>query len=108
MPIFLHRRIFKEAAFGKVRGGVSFPKILDMSEFVYLPHVKGSIYHLVAVVIHTGDEASGHYLAARRVLVSKTESVWFLASDEHTQQVAEQDVMNLEPCMLLYERENLF
>lgn len=107
LPIFFHRKTFMEGAFDKVHGGFIFPKILDMSEFVYMPSIKGSIYHLMAVVIHTGDVSGGHYLTARRVLVSEAESVWFLASDEHIQQVAEEDVMNLEPCMLLYERENL-
>lgn len=101
----LQRRTTVKGNAQMVAGGLAVPLILDMSNFVHMSQAKGSIYHLVAVVIHVGGQGIGHYLAARRVFLSQTESTWFLASDEDVQQVAEEDVLCLEPSMVLYERE---
>ncbi|CAD7699566.1 unnamed protein product [Ostreobium quekettii] len=101
----LQRRTSLKDSAAMVGGGLAVPLILDMSNFVHMSQAKGSIYHLVAMVIHVGEQGTGHYLAARRVFISQTESTWFLASDEDVQQVAEEDVLCLEPSMVLYERE---
>lgn len=104
LPIYLNR----EALAGrsqKVAGGLTVPLMLDMSDFVHMPQARGSFYHLMAMVIHVGNGDEGHYLTARRVFLSELDSTWFLASDEHVQQVAEEDVLCLQPSMLLYERD---
>lgn len=105
LPIVLQKEALATSDSEKAEGRLAIPKILDMSNFVYMHQPKGAIYHLMAMVIHVGDDTSGHYLTARRVSLSETESVWFLAFDEQIQQVAEEDVLGLDPCMLLYERE---
>jgi len=108
LPLFLQREGSASSGSDKVEGRLAIPKILDMSSFVHMHQPKGTIYHLMAMVILAVDETSGHYLTARRVPLSEMESVWFLAFDEQIQQVAEEDVLGLDPCMLLYERETWY
>lgn len=107
LPIYLDR----ESPAGnsqKVAGSLTVPLMLDMSDFVHMPQARGSFYHLVAMVIHVRDGDEGHYMTARRVFLSELDSTWFLASDELVQQVAEEDVLCLQPSMLLYERDASF
>lgn len=107
LPIYLNRETPTGGSL-KVAGGLTVPLMLDMSDFVHMPQARGSFYHLVAMVIRVRDGDEGHYLTARRVFLSELDSTWFLASDEHVQQVAEEDVLCLQPSMLLYERDVSF
>ena len=70
-------------------------------------------YNLRAVVVHIGAIDSGHYVTYRReadISNSSNDSVkqrWFYTSDSVVREVTLDEVLNTNPYMLFYERNNL-
>ena len=70
-------------------------------------------YNLRAVVVHIGAIDSGHYVTYRReadISNSSNDTVkqrWFYTSDSVVREVTLDEVLNTNPYMLFYERNNL-
>uniref|UniRef100_A0AAV1UEQ5 Ubiquitin carboxyl-terminal hydrolase n=1 Tax=Peronospora matthiolae TaxID=2874970 RepID=A0AAV1UEQ5_9STRA len=77
------------------RSGVSS---LTRSEASKQQHL---LYDLAAVILHHGNERSGHFTAYRRAGPSQ----WFFVSDETVREVSVTDVLSSCAYMLFYERK---
>uniref|UniRef100_M4BDK1 Ubiquitin carboxyl-terminal hydrolase n=1 Tax=Hyaloperonospora arabidopsidis (strain Emoy2) TaxID=559515 RepID=M4BDK1_HYAAE len=77
------------------RFGVSSPPRSEASKQQYL------LYDLAAVILHHGNERSGHFTAYRRTGPSQ----WFFVSDETIREVPVTDVLSSCAYMLFYERK---
>lgn len=83
---------------------------LNMAPFVRvgMPAPNPKLYQLVALVVHLGNEASGHFVTYRRLGTkdqnSKDQHVWLRISDEMVRSVTQKEVFGSEAYLLFYER----
>ncbi|KAK9719219.1 ubiquitin-specific protease ubp1 [Basidiobolus ranarum] len=111
---------------------VVFPEYLDLSPFCTTGHlntrpniplsfpdeetVSTYKYRLQAVITHYGDHLYGHFVAYRRMPISRdvttregeslpsTSDDWYLVSDDYVEPVHIEHVLEANPYMLLYEQ----
>ncbi len=64
------------------------------------------IYRLAAVIEHTGDLNSGHYISyvrANRIASEEKEISWARANDNEVQESCQESVFKCQPYILFYE-----
>lgn len=60
-----------------------------------------NVYQLAAVVVHSGDAHSGHFVTYRR---GNQTSKWFYTSDVEIREVSMEEVLQSTAYMLFYEK----
>jgi ubiquitin carboxyl-terminal hydrolase 4/11/15 len=103
-PVFVVHlnRFARTGAFPfKLNTAVSFPEILDMAPFVYGPQGGESLlYHLRAVMEHSGGIGGGHYVTHARI----HERDWFAFNDATITQSSIARATKAQAYVLCYER----
>lgn len=61
------------------------------------------VYQLAAVLVHTGDAHSGHFVTYRRGINT---AKWYYTSDVEIREVSMEEVLNCTAYMLFYEKTN--
>lgn len=98
--------MFDGIDYRKIQGRVRYPFLLDIAKFMKFSSVHCTTYRLKAVLVHQGNEDSGHYLTVRSIDSEDGHAhQWVLASDDKVFKISESAVMGLEASMLFYERE---
>ena len=88
----------------KITTKVSFGEVLDLQEFIsdHDTHQTGK-YNLVAVLVHTGTLASGHYTTFARHLKRRC---WYHFDDERVRPASLDEALASDAYVLFYERQN--
>lgn len=77
-------------------------KISKFIEFKDILNLNQSIYHLYAIIVHSGSSRlSGHYYA----FVKAPNQIWYEMNDSFTRQVSIQTVLSQQAYMLFYTRD---
>jgi len=88
LAVHLKRFRFNGNSSSKVKQGVSYPLILDLSQ--YTTNSEPVIYQLISVVVHEGRSvSSGHYVAHCR----QPDGVWATYDDEYINIIPEKQVL---------------
>jgi len=116
--LHLPRTMWQESGQASKRGEhVSFPERLDMYPYTYAASAKASSvwalparsdsgrqqYRLTAVIVHTGDASSGHFVTFRR-RADPADPRWFYASDAVVSRAARSEVLAAAAYMFFYDR----
>ena len=84
-----------------------YPLVLDMSEHLRFSSVHCSNYRLKAVVVHQGNENSGHYMTVRSIQSADGRTAqWVLATDDKVHYISEDVALGMEASVLFYERDS--
>ncbi|CAF0790082.1 unnamed protein product [Adineta ricciae] len=102
----------------KINDSYSFDYHLDLSEFLENPDCSSSSYKLLSILVHSGDNSSGHYVS---FINPALDGQWFKFDDDVVARVAASDAMernfggtqdddgsmyNTSAYMLVYIRED--
>ncbi|CCH44735.1 Ubiquitin carboxyl-terminal hydrolase [Wickerhamomyces ciferrii] len=88
LAVHLKRFRFNGSSSSKVKQGVSYPLILDLSQ--YTTNSEPVLYQLISVVVHEGRSvSSGHYIAHCR----QPDGVWATYDDEYINTITEKQAL---------------
>ncbi|CAF0851576.1 unnamed protein product [Adineta steineri] len=102
----------------KINDSYSFDYHLDLNEFLEKPNCSSCSYKLLSILVHSGDNSSGHYVS---FINPKLDKEWFKFDDDVVARVASNDAMernfggvqdddgsmyNTSAYMLVYIRED--
>ncbi|UJR25412.1 hypothetical protein I4U23_006759 [Adineta vaga] len=74
----------------KINDNYSFDYHLDLSEFLEKPNCSSSSYKLLSILVHSGDNSSGHYVS---FINPELNEEWFKFDDDVVARVASTDAM---------------
>jgi len=75
----------------KLNNTYSFDYRLDLNEFLEKPHCSPCSYKLLSILVHSGDNSSGHYVS---FINPELDGRWFKFDDEIVGHVAAKDAMD--------------
>ena len=88
LAVHLKRFRFNGSSSSKVKQGVSYPLILDLSQ--YTTRAEPVLYQLISVVVHAGRSvSSGHYIAHCR----QPDGTWATYDDEYINPISEKQAL---------------
>lgn len=88
LAVHLKRFRFNGSSSSKVKQGVSYPSLLDLSQ--YTTNNENALYQLISVVVHEGRSvSSGHYVAHCR----QPDGTWATYDDEYINAITEKQAL---------------
>uniref|UniRef100_J3N9L4 USP domain-containing protein n=1 Tax=Oryza brachyantha TaxID=4533 RepID=J3N9L4_ORYBR len=94
----------------KLMSGVKFEELLDITKYMEARPSENTkcIYHLVAVIQHTGNSLdAGHYTAyvrANRIAGQEKKILWAHANDANIKECSQEEVLERQAYILFYEQ----
>ncbi|KAH9094520.1 hypothetical protein LEN26_018263 [Aphanomyces euteiches] len=100
LAFHINRNVYVHDSIVKLDVHLAFDQVLVLRP-PFLRHCETLAYHLLAVVVHHGNERGGHYTCYRRI-----HSSWVHVSDEAVVSVSLSEVLRAKAYLLLYEQQH--